>query len=156
MMHMSNQKTKRSMFKKLLNRKVRGIENMKWAVVATVMVLIVAFAMYNIITGAASTINVPQVQLVPQESFVIGNTANVTLKFGRGFQGVSISIAVPDGNTVMPVSSSCIGSGLGPGNSVVEGQKVTFRCELTRSPGGIAYIVVRWTGGSQVIKWVIG
>lgn len=149
---MPNQKIKRTPLRRLLNRKVRGIENMMWAVIATVMVVVVAIAMYIIFSGSASTINAPQVQLVPQESFIIGNTANVTLQFGRGFQGVSISIAVPSGSTITPASTSCTPTGV----NVAEGEKVTFRCTLERSPTSVAYIFVRWTGGSTQIKWVVG
>lgn len=125
---------------------------MMWAIIATILVVVVAIVMYNIFTGSASTVNAPQVQLVPQESFVIGNTANVTLKFGRGFQGVSISIAVPSGNTITPASTSCTPTNV----NVAEGQKVTFQCTLGRSPTGVAYIIVRWTGGSTQIKWIVG
>ncbi len=107
--------------------------------------------MYNIFSGSAATINAPQVQLVPQESFIIGNTANVTLQFGRGFQGVSISLAVPSGNTITPASTSCTPTGV----NVAEGQKVSFRCTLSRTPTGVAYIIIRWTGGSTQIKWVV-
>jgi hypothetical protein len=116
------------------------------------MVVVVASVMYIIFTGAASTINAPQVQLVPQESFVLGNAANVTLKFGRGFQGVSISIAVPSGSTITPASTSCTPTGV----NVAEGDKVSFRCTLGRSLTSVAYIFVKWTGGSTTIKWVVG
>jgi len=142
---------KRTTFRRRLNRKVRGIENMMWAIIATVLVVVVAIVMYNIFSGTASTVNAPQVQLVPQESFIIGNTANVTLQFGRGFQGVSISISVPSGNTITPASTSCTPTGV----NVAEGQKLTFRCTLGRSPTGVAYIIVRWTGGSTQIKWIV-
>ena len=138
-------------FKRLPNRKIRGIENVMWAVIATVLVVVIAFVMWNIFSGAATTVNAPQVQLVPQESFIIGNTANVTLKFGRGFQGVTISITVPSGDTITPASTACTPTNV----NVAEGQKVSFRCTLTRSPTGVAYIMVRWTGGSQTIKWVV-
>ncbi len=148
---MPKQKIKRTALKRLLNRKVRGLENALWAVIAAVLVVVVAFVMWNIFSGTASTVNAPQVQLVPQESFVIGNTANVTLQFGRGFQGVSILIAVPSGNTITPASTSCTPSGV----NVAEGQKVSFRCTLSRTPTGVAYIIVRWAGGSQTIKWVV-
>jgi len=142
---------KRTTFRRRLNRKVRGIENMMWAIIATVLVVVVAIVMYNIFSGTASTVNAPQVQLVPQESFIIGNTANVTLQFGRGFQGVSISISVPSGNTITPASTSCTPTGV----NVAEGEKRTFRCTLSRSPTGVAYIIVRWTGGSTQIKWIV-
>ena len=148
---MPKQKFKRTQLRGLLNRKVRGIENMMWAVIATILVVIVAFVMWNIFSGSAATVNAPQVQLVPQESFVLGNTANVTLKLGRGFQGVSVSIAVPSGNTITPASTSCTPTGA----NVAEGDKVSFRCTLSRTPTGVAYIIVRWTGGSQTIKWVV-
>jgi hypothetical protein len=151
---MPNQKIKRTAVK-MLNRKVRGVENMTWAILALIVAVVVILVLYNMISGALATANVPQVQLVPHESFVIGNTANVTLKFGRGFQGVSVLIAVPSGNTITPASTTCTTNDLGPGGSVTEGQKVRFQCTLTRSPGGVAYIVVRWTGGSQTIKWVV-
>jgi hypothetical protein len=138
-------------FKRLPNRKIRGIENVMWAVIATVLVVVIAFVMWNIFSGTAATINAPQVQLVPQESIIIGNAANVTLKFGRGFQGVTVSILVPSGNALVPASTSCT-----PTNTnVAEGDKVSFRCTLTRSPTSVAYIVVRWSGGSQTIKWVL-
>ena len=149
---MPNQKIKTTTLKRLLNRKVRGMENMMWAVIALIIVVVVALAMWGIISGSASTVNAPQVQLVPQESFIIGNTANVTLQFGKGFQGVSISIAVPSGSTVTPASTSCTPTGV----NVAEGQKVAFRCTLGRSLTGVAYIIVRWTGGSTTIKWVVG
>jgi hypothetical protein len=138
-------------FKRLSNRKIRGIENVMWAVIATVLVVVIAFVMWNIFSGTAATVNAPQVQLVPQESFIIGNTANVTLKFGRGLQGVTISIAVPSGDTITPASTSCAPTNV----NVAEGQKVSFRCTLTRTPTGVAYIMVRWTGGSTTIKWVV-
>ena len=150
---MSNQKTKT--LKR--NRKVRGVENMMWAIIATILVVVVAFVLWNIFSGSASTINAPQVQIVPQESFILGTTANVTLKFGKGLQGVSVALAVPSGSTITPITSSCTGYGLGESNSVSEGQKVTFRCTLTQNPAsGIIYVVVKWTGGSTTIKWVVG
>ena len=147
---MPNQKIKKTTLK--LNRKVRGVENMLWAVIAAVLVVVVAFVMWNIFSSSAATINAPQVQLVAQESFIIGNTANVTLQFGKGFQGVSISIAVPSGATTTPASTSCTPTNI----NVAEGQKVAFRCTLGRSLTGVAYIIVRWAGGSQTIKWVVG
>jgi len=128
------------------------MENMMWAIIAMILVIVVAAVMWNIFSGTASTVNAPQVQLVPQECFIIGNTANVTLQFGKGFQGVSISLAVPSGSTVTPASTSCTPTNV----NVAEGQKVTFRCTLGRSLTGIAYIIVRWTGGSTQIKWVVG
>jgi len=148
---MPNQKIKRTALKRLLNRKVRGMENMVWAVLAVILAVVVILVMWNLVSGAAASANVPQVQLVPQESFVIGNTANVTLKFGRGYQGVSVSIAAPSGNTITSISTSCTPTGV----NVAEGDKVSFTCTLARSPGSVAYIMVRWTGGSQTIKWVI-
>jgi hypothetical protein len=147
---MPNQKNKKTALK-VLNRKVRGVENMTWAILAVIVAVVVILVLYNMISGTLATANTPQVQLVPHESFVIGNTANVTLKFGRGFQGVSISIAVPSGNTITPASTSCTPTGV----NVAEGDKVSFRCTLSRTPTGVAYIVVRWTGGSQTIKWVV-
>jgi hypothetical protein len=147
---MSNQKIKRAALK-VLNRKVRGVENMTWAVLAIIVAVVVILVLYNMISGTLATANTPQVQLVPHESFVIGNTANVTLKFGRGFQGVSVSIAVPSGNTITPASTSCTPTGV----NVAEGDKVSFQCTLSRTPTGVAYIVVRWTGGNQMIKWVV-
>ena len=137
----------------LKRRKLRGIENMMWAIIATILVIVVALVLWGIFSGAASTVNMPQVQLVPQESFIIGNTANVTLQFGKGLQGVSISISVPSGSTITPASTSCTPTDV----NVAEGQKVTFQCTLGRSLTGVAYIVVRWAGGGNtVIKWVVG
>jgi hypothetical protein len=124
---------------------------MMWAIIATIMVVMMALALWFIFSGTASTVNAPQVQLVPQESFIIGNTANVTLQFGRGFQGVSILISMPSGNTVTSVSTSCTPTGV----NVAEGQKVRFRCTLSRTPTGVAYVIVRWTGGSTTIKWIV-
>jgi hypothetical protein len=148
---MPNQ-NKRTAIKRLLNRKVRGVENMTWAILALIVAVVVILVLYNMISGTLATASTPQVQLVPHESFVIGNTANVTLKFGRGFQGVSISIAVPSGNTITPASTSCTPTGI----NVAEGDKVSFRCTLSRTPTGVSYIIVRWAGGSQTIKWVVG
>jgi hypothetical protein len=136
----------------LRRRKVRGVENMMWAVIGTILVVVVALVLWGIFSGAAATVNAPQVQLVAQESFIIGNTANVTLQFGKGLQGVSISMAVPSGSTVTSASTSCTPTGV----NVAEGQKVSFRCTLGRSLTGVAYILVRWTGGSTTIKWVVG
>jgi hypothetical protein len=147
---MPNQKNKKTALK-VLNRKVRGVENMTWAILALIVAVVVILVLYNMISGTLATANTPQVQLVPHESFVIGNTANVTLKFGRGFQGVSISIAEPSGNTITPASTACTPTGV----NVAEGDKVSFRCTLSRTPTSVAYIVVRWTGGSQTIKWVV-
>ena len=141
----------------LRRRKFRGMENMMWAIIAMILVIVVAAVMWNIFSGTASTVNAPQVQLVPQESFILGTTANVTLKFGKGLQGVSVALATPSGSTITPITSSCTGYGLGQGNSVSEGQKVTFQCTLTQNPAsGVIYVVVRWTGGSTTIKWVVG
>ncbi|NAZ34435.1 MAG: hypothetical protein GU356_09180 [Pyrobaculum sp.] len=125
---------------------------MMWAVIGTILVVVVALVLWGIFSGAAATVNAPQVQLVAQESFIIGNTANVTLQFGKGLQGVSISMAVPSGSTVTSASTSCTPTGV----NVAEGQKVSFRCTLGRSLTGVAYILVRWTGGSTTIKWVVG
>jgi hypothetical protein len=58
---------------------------------------------------------------------------------------------VPSGNTITPASTSCTPTGV----NVAEGQKLTFRCTLGRSPTGVAYIIVRWTGGSTQIKWIV-
>ncbi len=127
------------------------MENMTWAILALIVAVVVILVLYGMISGALATANVPQMQLVPHESFVIGNTANVTLKFGKGFQGVAVSIAVPSGNTITPASTSCTPTNV----NVAEGDKVTFRCTLSRTPTGVAYIIVRWTGGSQTIKWVV-
>jgi hypothetical protein len=147
---MPNRKIKRTVLK-TLNRKVRGLENATWAVLAVIVAVVVILVMYGIISGALATASVPDVQLVPHESFVLGNTANVTLKFGRGYQGISISITVPSGSTVTPASTSCTPTNV----NVAEGQKVTFRCTLSRTPTSVAYIIVRWTGGSQTIKWIV-
>jgi len=119
-----------------------------WAMLAVVMTVVVAFVLWSLIMGAASTANVPQVQLVPQESFIYGNNANVTLVFGRGYQQVSVSLVAPDG----PISTGCVPTGV----SVAEGQKVAFRCALGRNPKGIVYIVVRTGTDTVRIKWAVG
>jgi len=145
---MLKQKFKRT---QLLRRKVRGVENMMWAIIATILVIVVALVMYYIFTSTASTIEAPQVQLVPHESFIVGNTANVTLKFGRGFTNVRISLMAPSGTTMTIISTACDPSGV----NVVEGQKISFRCSLASTPG-IVYVRVVWNGGSTTIKWVVG
>ena len=149
---MPNQKTKT--LKR--NRKVRGVENMMWAIIATVLVIIVALVMYYIFTSTASTIDAPQVQLVPHESFIVGNTANVTLKFGRGFTNVRISLMAPSGNAMTTIASSCKAYGDLASINVYEGQKVPFQCTGLASTPGVIYVVVKWDGGSTTIKWVIG
>ena len=152
---MPNQKIKR---RALLNRKVRGVENMTWAILAVVVAVVVILVLYNIISGTLATANAPQVQLVPQESFIIGNTANVTLKFGKGFRGVSVSLMAASGTTMTTIASpdSCKAYGSVASIDVVEGQKVPFQCTGLASTPGVIYIVVRWSGGSQTIKWVTG
>jgi len=154
---MSNQKIKRTALK-MLNRKVRGVENMTWAILAVVVAVVVILVLYNIISGTLATANAPQVQLVPQESFIIGNTANVTLKFGKGFRGVSVSLMAASGTTMTTIASpdSCKAYGSVASIDVVEGQKVPFQCTGLASTPGVIYIVVRWSGGSQTIKWVTG
>jgi len=144
---MSNQKTKT--LKR--SRKVRGVENMMWAVIGTILVIVVALVMYYIFTSTASTIDAPQVQLVPHESFIVGNIANVTLKFGRGFTNVRVSLMAPSGTTMTTISTTCDPTGV----NVVEGQKISFRCNLASTPG-IVYVRVVWNGGSTTIKWVVG
>jgi len=147
---MPNKKPKKSTPQRLLNRKVRGMENMMWAVIATVLVIVVAFVMWNIFSGAASTVNAPNVQLVPQESFIVGTTANVTLKFGKGLKQVSVSLMAPSGNSMTTIATC------NPTIDVYEGQKVSFQCQGLSSTPGVIYIVVKWVGGSQTIKWVVG
>jgi hypothetical protein len=153
---MPSQNTKRTMLKRLLNRKVRGVENMMWAVFATILVVVVAFVMWNIFSSSASTINAPEVQLVPQESFIIGTTANVTLKFGKGLKDVTVSLMAPSGSTMTTIASSCKAYGNLASIDVYEGQKVSFRCDNLASTPSVIYVVVRWSGGSQTIKWVVG
>jgi hypothetical protein len=155
---MPNQKIKRTPLRRLLNRKVRGAENMLWAILAFILVVVVALALWGITTGALSTANVPEVQLVPHESFVIGSTANVTLKFGKGLKGVSVSLMAPSGTTMTTIapSASCKAYGSTTPIDVSEGQKVPFQCTGLASTPGVIYIVVRWSGGSQTIKWVVG
>jgi ABC-type glycerol-3-phosphate transport system permease component len=131
--------------------KVRGVENMMWAVIGTILVVVVALVMWHIFTSSASTIEAPQVQLVPHESFVIGNSANVTLKFGRGFSNVRVSLLASDGTTMRTIATC---SPLG--YNVAEGQKVSFRCDNLASTPGIIYVRVVWNGGSTTIKWVVG
>jgi len=156
---MPNQKIKTTTLKRLLNRKVRGVENMLWAVIAAVLVVVVAFVMWNIFSSSASTINAPVVQLVPQESFIVGTTANVTLKFGKGLKGVTVLLMAPIGSTITPITlpGSCkaLGTVTTP-YDVYEGQKVPFQCTGLTSTPGVIYVVVRWVGGSQTIKWVVG
>jgi hypothetical protein len=149
---------KRTTFKRLLNRKVRGVENMTWAILAIIVAVAVILVLYNMISGTLATVNTPQVQLVPHESFIIGNTANVTLKFGRGLRGVSVSLMAPSGATMTTIapSSSCKAYGSAPTIDVHEGQKVPFQCTGLAFTPGVIYIVVRWDGGSQTIKWVVG
>jgi len=149
---MPNQKIKKTTAKGLLNRKVRGVENMMWAVIGTVLVVVVAFVMWNIFSSSASTVNAPQVQLVPQESFIVGTTANVTLKFGKGFKGVTVSLMAPSGNTMTTIASTCEPSSV----DVYEGQKVSFQCKDLGLTPGVIYVVVKWAGGSSTIKWVVG
>ena len=153
---MSDRKIKTTTLKRL-SRKVRGIENLMWAVIGTVLVVVVAFVMWNIFSGVASTITAPQVQLVPQESYIIGDTAYVTLKFGRGFKGVSVSLAVPQGKDTVNLKQ-ITNEGCSPSNTnVAEGQKVTFQCKLQESPSGVVYYVnATWAGGKALIKWVVG
>jgi hypothetical protein len=125
---------------------------MMWAVIATILVIVVALVMYYIFTSSASTIDAPQVQLVPHESFLVGNTANVTLKFGRGFSNVRVSLMAPSGTTMTTISTSCTPSGV----NVVEGEKKSFRCDNLALTPGIIYVHVVWNGGSTTIKWVVG
>jgi hypothetical protein len=154
---MPNQKIKRTPLRRLLNRKVRGVENMLWAILAFILVVVVGLALWNIATGAVSTVNVPEVQLVPHESFIIGSTANVTLKFGKGLKGVSVSLVAPSGTTKTTIapSDSCKAYGSTTTIDVSEGQKVPFQCTNLASTPGVIYVVVRWNGGSQTIKWVV-
>ena len=149
---MLKQKFKRT---QLLRRKVRGVENMMWAIIATILVIVVALVMYYIFTSTASTIEAPQVQLVPHESFIVGNTANVTLKFGRGFTNVRVSLMAPSGNAMTTIAS-CTAYGGATSINVYEGQKVSFRCNNLASTPGIIYVRVVWNGGSTIIKWVVG
>jgi hypothetical protein len=148
---MPNQ-SRKTASKKLLNRKVRGIENMMWAVLAVVLVIVVGLAMWFIASGTMATVDAPQLQLVPHESFIIGNTANVTLKFGKGLRGVSVSLMAPIGDAgTMRTIASCT-----PRANVAEGEKRSFRCEGLEKTPGVIYVRVTWDGGSQTIKWVIG
>ncbi len=150
---MPNQKIKKAALGRLLNRKVRGIENMMWAVLAVVLVIVVGLAMWFIASGTMATVDAPQLQLVPHESFVIGSTANVTLKFGKGLTGVSVSLMAPIGDTgTMTTIASCNPSNV----NVAEGEKRSFRCENLQRTPGIIYVRVTWSGGSQTIKWVVG
>jgi hypothetical protein len=150
---MSDRKIKTTTLKRL-SRKVRGIENMMWAVIGTVLVVVVAFVMWNIFSSSASTINAPQIQLVPQESYVISTTAYVTLKFGKGFKNVQVSLKASQG-TSMTDLASC--SPYDPQTTdVYEGQKVTYQCTNLQSTPGVMYVVVKWDGGSTTIKWVVG
>jgi hypothetical protein len=147
---MPNQKTKTTP-RSLLNRKVRGLENMMWAVLAVVLVVVVGLALWFIASGTMATVDAPQLQLVPHESFIVGSAANVTLKFGKGLRGVSVSLMAPSGDTMTPIAS-CTPSNI----NVAEGEKRSFRCTgLQRTPG-IIYVRVAWSGGSQLIKWVVG
>ena len=152
---MPNQKIAKTVLKR---RKLRGVENMMWAIIATILVIVVALVMYYIFTSSASTIDAPQVQLVPHESFIVGTTANVTLKFGKGLKGVTVSLMAPSGSTMTTIapSSSCKAYGSTTSIDVYEGQKVPFQCTGLASTPGMIYIVVRWNGGSQTIKWVVG
>ena len=152
---MPNPKIKR---RALLNRKVRGVENMTWAILAVVVAVVVILVMYGMISGVLATANVPEVQLVPHESFVIGTTANVTLKFGKGLRSVTVSLMAPteSGMQTIALPSSCKAYGTTTPINVHEGQKVPFQCENLASTPGVIYVVVRWDGGSQRIKWVAG
>jgi hypothetical protein len=145
---MSNQKTKRA---QLLNRKVRGIENVAWAILGTVLAFIIGLVLWLILSGSVAAIDAPQIQLVPHESFIFGNTANVTLKFGRGFSNVRVSLLASDGTTMTTIAT-CTPSGI----RVAEGGKISFHCDNLRSTPGIIYVRVVWDGGSQTIKWVVG
>jgi len=156
---MPNQKIKKTTAKGLLNRKVRGIENMMWAVIGTVLTVVVAFTLWNIFSGAASTVNAPQIQLVPQESYIIGNTAYVTLKFGKGFTNVKVLLKAAVGTSINQIAACT------PYNpittNVFEGQKVTFQCTNLQATPNVIYVEVQWTSGggqisSQTIKWVVG
>ncbi len=148
---MPNQKAKT--LRRLLNRKVRGLENMMWAVLAIVLVVIVGLAMWFIASGTMATVDTPQLQIVPHESFIVGSTANVTLKFGKGLRGVSVSLMAPDANTgTMTTIASCNPSNV----NVAEGEKRSFRCDNLQRTPGIIYVRVTWSGGSQTIKWVVG
>ncbi len=116
-----------------------------------VLVFVVGLALWFIASGTMATVDAPQVQLVPHESFIAGNTANVTLKFGKGLRGVSVSLMAPQGDTMTTIAS-CEPRGI----NVAEGEKRPFRCTgMTRTPG-VIYIRVTWDGGSRLIKWVVG
>jgi len=151
---MPNQKIKRTTLK--LNRKVRGVENLMWAVIGTVLAVVVAFVLWSIFSSSASTISAPQIQLVPQESYIIGNTAYVTLQFGKGFTGVTVLLKAAVGTSISQIAS-CTPSSY----NVFEGQKVTFQCTNLQATPNVIYVEVRWKSGgnqisSQVIKWVVG
>ena len=134
------------------------MENMMWAVLAVVLVIVVGLAMWLIASGAMATVDAPQLQLVPHESFIIGDTANVTIKFGKGLKGVSVSLMAPSGTTMTTIapSGSCKAYGSTTPIDVYEGQKVPFQCTGLVSTPGVVYVVVKWNGGSQTIKWVVG
>jgi hypothetical protein len=150
---MPNQKSKKTALGRLLNRKVRGLENMMWAVLAVVLVVVVGLAMWFIASGTMATVDAPQLQLVPHESFVVGTTANVTLKFGKGLREVSVSLMAPDAatNTMVRIATCTP-----PNVNVAEGEKKSFRCDNLQRTPGIIYVRVTWSGGSQTIKWVVG
>jgi hypothetical protein len=136
---------------KVLNRKVRGLENMMWAVLAVVLVVVVGLAMWFIASGTMATVDAPQLQLVPHESFIVGSAANVTLKFGKGLRGVSVTLMAPSGDTLERIASCT------PENvDVAEGEKRSFRCTNLQRTSGVIYVRVTWSGGSQTIRWVVG
>jgi hypothetical protein len=70
---MSDRKIKTTTLKRL-SRKVRGIENMMWAVIGTVLVVVVAFVMWNIFSGAAATIHASNAEEVVLRLLRLGVT----------------------------------------------------------------------------------
>jgi len=141
-------------YKPKTGRRFRGLE-VAQAAILLVLGVVVAMALYFLTMGMVASTPTPDVELDPYNSYIVGSTANVTLKFGKPASVQDVKILGNDGN---PITDSCtFPGGATPPMPVSAGQEYIFTCTLLSGKTWQTNMIVNVTladGSIALVRWV--
>jgi hypothetical protein len=141
-------------YKLKTGRRFRGLE-VAQAALLLVLGVVVALALYFLTMGMVASTPTPDVELDPYNSYIVGSTANVALRFGKSGMVQDVNILGNDGN---PITGSCtFPGGAKPPMPVNAGQEYIFTCKLADGKTWQSNMIVQVTfadGSIAYVRWV--
>jgi len=138
--------------------KLKGMEAAQAALMLVVGIVIV-LVIYFVVVGMISSTPVPNVQVDSYNSYIVGNTATVVLKFGKSASVSDVVILGESNNQIKQIASCKFPSGASSPMSVTAGQEYTFTCTLNQDATWQTNMIVQVTfadGSVANVRWVTG